>query len=225
MTQEQWSRIDQYIVDLLVPSDAVLSLALETSDRAGLPAINVAPNQGKLLSLFASTQGAKNILEIGTLGGYSTIWLARALPADGRLISLELDQKHAEVARNNLAHAGFSETVQVRVGPALESLHALSREGLPPFDFVFIDADKQRIPEYFEWSLKLTRAGSVIVVDNVVRQGKVIEADSSDPNVQGVRRFNELLARTPGVSATAIQTVGSKGHDGFAFVRVTGSNR
>ena len=222
MTQELWSRVDEYIVTLLVPSDDALDAALVDSTQAGLPAINVAPNQGKFLSLLASIQGAENILEIGTLGGYSTIWLARALAKDGRLVTLERDPKHAEVAHRNLARAGLGEVVSIRVGPALETLPALAAERLPPFDFVFIDADKQSIPEYFEWALKLSRKGSVIVVDNVVRKGAVLDATSTDPNVQGVRRLNELLAKTPRVSATTVQTVGSKGYDGFALIRVTG---
>ena len=221
MTQEQWSQVDEYIVKLLVPSDDALEAALTASSEAGLPAINVAPNQGKFLSILASIQGATNILEIGTLGGYSTIWLARALPADGRLVTLELDPKHAGVARRNLARARVGELVSVRIGPALETLPRLAAEGLPPFDFVFIDADKQNIPEYFEWALNLTRVGGVIVVDNVVRKGAVIDPATTDVNVQGVRRFNELLAKTPRVSATTLQTVGSKGHDGFALIRVT----
>ncbi|MEI9938971.1 MAG: O-methyltransferase [Pseudomonadota bacterium] len=221
MTQQQWSEVDEYIVKLLVQSDSALEAALADSAQAGLPAINVAPNQGKFLSLLASIQGAKNILEIGTLGGYSTIWLARALPAGGRLVTLERDPKHAEVAQRNLARARLGEVVSVRVGPALETLPQLAAEGLPAFDFVFIDADKQSIPEYFEWALKLTRVGGVIVVDNVVRKGAVLDAETSDPNVQGVRRFNELLAKTSRVSATTVQTVGSKGYDGFALVRIT----
>jgi predicted O-methyltransferase YrrM len=221
MTQEQWSQVDEYIVKLLVPSDEALDAALAASTEAGLPAINVAPNQGKFLSLLARIQGAKNILEIGTLGGYSTIWLARALPADGQLVTLEREPKHAEVARRNLAQARLGELVSIRIGPALETLPKLASEGLPPFDFVFIDADKQSIPEYFEWALKLTRVGSVIVIDNVVRKGAVIDAATTDPNVQGVRRLNELLAKTPRVSATTVQTVGSKGYDGFALIRVT----
>jgi predicted O-methyltransferase YrrM len=223
MTQEQWSQVDEYIVKSLLPSDAALDAALRASSEAGLPAINVAPNQGKFLSLLASIQGARSILEIGTLGGYSTIWLARALPSGGRLVSLELDPKHAEVARQNLTRAGVGELVSIRVGRALDTLPALAGEGAGPFDFVFIDADKQSIPEYFQWALKLTRAGSVIVVDNVVRRGAVIDASSTDANVQGVRRFNELLSKTSGVSATEIQTVGSKGYDGFALIRVLGS--
>lgn len=223
MSQEQWSQVDEYIVKSLVPSDAALDAALRASTEAGLPAINVAPNQGKFLGLLASIQGARNILEIGTLGGYSTIWLARALPAGGRLVTLELDPKHAEVARENLTRAGVAEQVSVRVGRAVDTLAALAKESVAAFDFVFIDADKQSIPEYFQWALKLTRVGSVIVVDNVVRKGAVIDAASTDPNVQGVRRFNELLSKTPGVSATAIQTVGSKGYDGFSLIRVTGA--
>jgi predicted O-methyltransferase YrrM len=221
MTQEQWSKVDEYIVKWLVPSDEALDATLAASTEAGLPAINVAPNQGKFLSLLASIQGAKHILEIGTLGGYSTIWLARALPAEGRLVTLERDPTHAGVARRNLARAGVGDLVSIRVGPALETLPQLASEGLPPFDFVFIDADKQSIPEYFEWALKLTGVGSVIVVDNVIRKGAVIDEATSDPNVQGVRRLNELLAKTSRVSATAVQTVGSKGYDGFALVRVT----
>ena len=220
MTEKLWSEVDEYIVKMLVPSDPALDSALRSSDEAGLPAINVAPNQGKLLSLLASIQGARYVLEIGTLGGYSSIWLARALPADGRLVTLERDPKHAEVAHRNIQRAGLEAKVDIRVGAALDTLPALAREGLPPFDFTFIDADKQSIPEYFTWALKLSRAGSVIVVDNVVRHGTVIDAASSDPNVQGVRRLNALLAETPGVSATAIQTVGSKGHDGFTLIRV-----
>jgi predicted O-methyltransferase YrrM len=220
MTHEQWSQVDAYLVDKLVPSDAVLDAALRSSTEAGLPPINVAPNQGKFLALLAAIQGAKRILEIGTLGGYSTIWLARSLPADGHLLTLELDPTHAEVARTNVERAGLAAKVEVRVGRAVDSLAALAGEGVAPFDFVFIDADKQSIPEYFQWSLKLSRAGSVIVVDNVIRKGAVIDAASTDPNVQGVRLFNELLSKTAGVSATAVQTVGSKGYDGFALIRV-----
>jgi predicted O-methyltransferase YrrM len=221
VTQEQWTRVDEYVSKLLLPPDPVLEAALEASNAAGLPAINVAPNQGKFLSLLAQIQGSKRILEIGTLAGYSTIWLARALPSHGRLVTLELDPKHAEVARANIERAKLSALVEVRVGAALESLAALVSEAVAPFDFVFIDADKQSIPDYFRWSLKLTRAGSVIVVDNVIRKGAVLDAASSDANVQGVRRFNELVSKTPGVSATTVQTVGSKGYDGFALIRVT----
>ena len=221
MTQEQWTRVDEYVTNLLLPSDAVLDAALAASNAAGLPAINVAPNQGKLLSLLAQMQGAVRILEIGTLAGYSTIWLARALPSSGHLVTLELDPKHAQVAEANLDRAGLSGLVELRVGRALDSLAALASEGVPPFDFVFIDADKQSIPDYFLWSLKLTRPGSVIVVDNVIRKGAVLDATSTDANVQGVRRFNEIVSQTPSVSATAVQTVGSKGYDGFALIRVS----
>jgi predicted O-methyltransferase YrrM len=222
MSQEQWNAVDQYIVSHLVPSDAALDAALSASREAELPPINVAPNQGKLLSLLARIQGAQRILEIGTLGGYSTIWLARALPPTGRLITLELDPKHAEVARKNIARAGFGELVEVKVGRALDTLLELVDKREPKFDFVFIDADKQSIPEYLDFALQLTRPGSVIVVDNVVRKGAVVDQHSPDANVQGVRRFNEQLAKLSGVSATAVQTVGSKGYDGFALIRVNG---
>jgi predicted O-methyltransferase YrrM len=223
MTQEKWSAVDRYITDLLVPSDPALDAALRASAAAGLPPINVAPNQGKLLMLLAQAQGARNILEIGTLGGYSTIWLARALPADGRLITLEFDPKHAEVARANIERAGLADVVEVRLGRALDTLKQLAAENRGPFDLIFIDADKSGYPDYFPWALKLSRPGSMIIADNVVRNGAVIDADSSDPNVQGMRRFNELLAAEPRVSATVIQTVGSKGYDGFAIVLVTGN--
>jgi predicted O-methyltransferase YrrM len=222
MNQELWTRVDEYISELLVPSDPALDSALRASHEAGLPAISVAPNQGKFLGLLAQIQGARRILEIGTLGGYSTIWLGRALPPEGRLVTLELNEKHAEVARSNIARAGLGSLVEIRVGRALDTLSALAAEAVEPFDFVFIDADKQSIPDYFLGALKLTRPGSVIVVDNVVRKGAVLEADSADPNVQGVRRFNELAASTAAVSATAIQTVGSKGYDGFTLIRVLG---
>lgn len=213
--------VDRYISDLLVPQDAALETALHASTAAGLPPINVAPNQGKLLYLLAKIQGARRILEIGTLGGYSTIWLARALPSDGHLITLEADPTHANVARANLAHAGLAEIVDVRLGKALDTLPRLAAEHGSPFDFIFIDADKRNNPEYFTWSLKLARCGSVIVVDNVVRSGAVADPDTNDPDVQGVRRLNELLAAESRVSSTAIQTVGSKGYDGFAIALVT----
>jgi len=220
MSQEEWTRIDQYLESHFVPHDAALDAAQSASQAAGLPAISVAPNQGKLLSLLVQLQGARRVLEIGTLGGYSSIWLARALPPGGQLVTLELNPAHAAVARQNLEHAGLLGSVEVRVGPALETLAAMHAEGVAAFDFVFIDADKQSIPEYFQWALRLARPGTVIVVDNVVRRGAVVDETSTDVNVLGVRRFNELVARTPGVSATAIQTVGSKGHDGFALIRV-----
>jgi predicted O-methyltransferase YrrM len=221
MTQEQWTAVDRYLTDLFVPPDPALDAALQASAAAGLPAINVSPNQGKLLLLLALAQGARAILEIGTLGGYSTIWLARALPAGGRLVTLEADPKHAEVARANLDRAGLGGVVELRLGPALETLPQLAAGGRGPFDLVFIDADKPSYPEYFAWALKLSRRGSLILADNVVRKGAVVDAASDDPRVQGVRRFHELLAAEPRVSATAIQTVGSKGYDGFAIALVT----
>lgn len=215
-----WTAVDRYIGETIVPSDAALDAALEASERAALPAIAVAPNQGKLLALLATIRGARRILEIGTLGGYSTIWLARTLPADGRLISLEVDPKHAEVARANIARAGLAERVEVRLGRALDLLPRLEAERGEAFDFIFIDADKANIAEYFDWTLKLSRPGSVVVVDNVVRKGKVIDASTGDANVDGVRRFNEKLAQLRHVSATTVQTVGSKGYDGFTLAVV-----
>lgn len=223
MTQELWSRVDEYISEQMLAHDALLEAALAAGEAAGMPAINVAPNQGKFLALLAQTQGASRILEIGTLAGYSTIWLARALPDHGKLVTLELSPKHAQVARSNIERAGLGSLVELRVGGALDSLSALVSERVPPFDFVFIDADKPSIPEYFLWSLKLTGPGSVIVVDNVVRNGAVLDETSTDANVQGVRRFNQIVAKTPSVSATTVQTVGSKGHDGFALIRVSNS--
>ncbi|MEH2315966.1 O-methyltransferase [Nostoc sp.] len=219
MTQEQWTAVDRYFTDLLVPPDPALDAALQTSAAAGLPPHNVSPNQGKLLLLLAQIQRARTILEIGTLGGYSTIWLARALPSDGRLITLEADPKHAEVARANIA--GLSDIVDLRLGQALSTLPQIAAEGNSPFDLIFIDADKPNNPHYLAWALKLSRRGSLIIADNVVRNGAVIDQSSSDPSVLGVRRFNELLASEPRVSATAIQTVGSKGYDGFAIAIVT----
>lgn len=221
MTPEHWTAVDRYINDLFVPPDPALDATLRASTAAGLPQINVAPNQGKLLHLLAKLQGARNILELGTLGGYSTLWLARALPADGRLITLEADPKHAEVARTNIARAGLANVVELRIGKALETLPLLAAEGRGPFDLIFIDADKPGYPDYLPWALNLSRRGTLIIADNVIRKGAVADAHSTDANVQGVRRFNELLAAEPRVSATAIQTVGSKGYDGFAFALVT----
>jgi predicted O-methyltransferase YrrM len=215
-----WERVDRYFVEALVAEDAALTAALADSSAAGLPAIAVAPNQGALLHLLALSMGAKRILEIGTLGGYSTIWLARALPADGRLITLEYEPRHAQVATANIARAGLADRVQVMTGAALDSLAALSAAGEPPFDLVFIDADKANIPGYFEWALRLTHPGSILIVDNVVRDGKVIEAASPEENVQGVRRFIAAISGDARVTATAIQTVGSKGYDGFLIARV-----
>ena len=217
MIQSQWARVDQYFTDLLVPSDPVLDQALAASEAAGLPAINVAPNQGKFLHLLARIQGARRILEIGTLGAYSTIWLARALPSDGRLITLESNPAHAEVARANIARAGLEGVVDVRVGRALDTLPQLASEGAGPFDMVFIDADKPSNPHYLAWALRLIRAGGLIIGDNVVRDGKVADSASHDPNVQGVRAFLDMLAADPRLDATALQTVGSKGWDGFSL--------
>jgi predicted O-methyltransferase YrrM len=220
MSQEQWSAVDRFINDLIVPADPALDAALADSVAAGLPAISVSPNQGKLLHLLARLRGAHSILEIGTLGGYSTIWLARALPVGGRLITLEAEPKHAEIAQANIARAGLEDIVELRLGRALETLPGIASEGLGPFDLVFIDADKVSTADYFGWALKLTRRGSLIIVDNVVRKGAVADESSTDPDVQGVRRFYEVLAAEPRVSATAIQTVGSKGYDGFALALV-----
>ena len=220
MSKELWSAVDGYFSDLLVRPDEALDAALEASDAAGLPTIAVAPNIGKLLHMLARSKGARRILEIGTLGGYSTIWLARALPEDGRLITLDFDPKHTEVARTNIDRAGLGHLVEQRGGPAIESLAQLAQAGEEPFDFIFIDADKESYTEYLEWSLKLSRAGTMIVADNVVRAGEVSDAASTDPLVQGIRRFNDALAANPRISATAIQTVGIKGHDGLAIALV-----
>jgi predicted O-methyltransferase YrrM len=223
MSQEQWNAVDSYITDTFLPDDPVLDAALKASTDAALPAISVAPNQGKLLHLLALAQGARNILEIGTLGGYSTIWLARALPPGGRLVTLEYEPAHADVARGNLARAGLTGVVELRVGAALDTLPQLAAEKLGPFDFIFIDADKENYPGYFEWALKLSRRGTLIIADNVIRKGAVIDPASDDSRVQAVRRLHELIAAEPRVSATAIQTVGTKGYDGFTFALVTGN--
>jgi predicted O-methyltransferase YrrM len=220
VSDPRWADVDAYINEQLVRPDPALDGALARAAAAGLPAIDVAPNQGKLLHLLARMCGARTILELGTLAGYSTIWLARALPAGGRLITLELDPGYAEVARANLRAAGVADRVEVRVGPALDSLPALEREGAGPFDLVFVDADKQGTPAYFEWALRLTRPGSVIVTDNVVRGGALADADSEDPRVVGMRRFTEMLGAAANVTATAVQTVGQKGWDGFALALV-----
>jgi predicted O-methyltransferase YrrM len=217
MNQELWTAVDDYIAGLMVPSDEALEEALRATAEAGMPAIAVSPAQGKMLMLLAQSLGARRILEIGTLGGYSTIWLARGLADGGRLITLEADPKHAEVARRNIARAGLSESVEVKLGRAIDTLPGLDG----PFDLIFIDADKPSYPRYLSWAVKLSRVGSLIVADNVVRKGAVIDPDSSDSNVQGVRRFNELVAAEKRVSATVIQTVGSKGYDGFAIMRVS----
>jgi len=221
MSQEQWTRVDQYFTELLLRPEPTLEAALKASDAAGLPQIQVAPNQGKFLMILARAQGARRILEIGTLGGYSTIWLARALQSDGRLITLEAVPTHAKVARKNIDRAGFGGNVEVRLGRALDTLPQLAAEGLGPFDFIFLDADKRTYPEYLEWCIKLSRRGTMIVADNVVRSGAVVDAASRDIDVQGVRRFLELLSTDPRLSATAIQTVGAKGYDGIAVAVMT----
>lgn len=215
MSAADWTAVDDYLVGALQPGDPALEQALADSNAAGLPQIAVAPNQGKMLMLLAQSIGARRILEIGTLGGYSTIWLARALPADGRLVSLEYEARHAEVARRNIARAGLADRVEVRVGRGVDLLPGV--EG--PIDFAFIDADKASNPDYFQGALRLSRPGSLIVVDNVVRQGAVLDP-KGDANVQGIRRMFELIAAEPRVEATAVQTVGSKGWDGFCLIRV-----
>ncbi|NRS18931.1 O-methyltransferase [Brevibacillus sp. HB1.4B] len=224
MNREQWTAVDHYFTDKLLEADPVLVTVLQENAAAGLPAIDVAPNQGKFLHLLARIQGARSILEIGTLGGYSTIWLARALPADGRLITLEYDPKHAEVAQSNIARAGLDQIVEVKVGLALDSLIQLHKENQGPFDMIFIDADKKGNPDYFQWALKLSRKGTVIITDNVVRSGQVLDETSTDPNIVGVRQFTDLVAEEQRVSGTVVQTVGSKGYDGFAIMLVTGEN-
>ncbi len=220
MTQDLWTAVDAYYSDLYVASDPVLETVLEASHAAGLPAHYVAPNQGKLLMLLAQIHKAKRILEIGTLGGYSTIWLARALPSNGQLITLEADPKHASVARQNIAQSRLAHLIELRVGQAGDSLQQIIAEDQPPFDFIFIDADKPSNPQYLEWSLRLSCSGTIIIADNVVREGAVIETDNADPRVRGIRQFNEMAAADPRVDATALQTVGSKGYDGFALLWV-----
>jgi predicted O-methyltransferase YrrM len=219
--KRNWSEVDSYFARTLIGSDPVLEEALATNAAAGLPSIDVSAPQGKLIHLLARMSGARKALEIGTLGGYSTIWLARALPDEGRLITLEVSAKHAEIARRNVARAGLGDKVEVRTGAALTTLPRLEAEGLGPFDFVFIDADKTNNAAYLEWALRLSRQGTVIVVDNVVRECGIVEAASRDPDVIGVRRMFELMAREPRLSATAIQTVGAKGWDGFALAVVS----
>jgi predicted O-methyltransferase YrrM len=217
--EKQWTDVDRYITDQLVPSDSALDAALAASAANGLPAINVAPNQGKLLGVLARAIGARRILEVGTLGGYSTIFLARALAAGGKLITLEYEPKHADVARANIERAGLAHVVDIRLGKAIDTLPKLAAEGVGPFDLVFIDADKPGNADYFAWAMKLTHVGSLIIVDNVVRKGAVLDA-AGDANVQGARRLFEAIAKEPRVSSTAVQTVGSKGYDGFAIAVV-----
>lgn len=222
MSQELWTEVEQYIDGLLIPSDPVLEAALAAAEAAGLPAIAVTPGQGKLLYLLARMQRAHRILEIGTLAGYSTLWMARALPAEGCIVTLEADPKHYEVAQGNFARADVSPLIDLRLGRALDTLPELAAEGLDLFDMVFIDADKENTEAYFKWALRLARAGAVIVVDNVIREGEVADPTTSAPRVQGIRRFNETLAAETRVEATTIQTVGSKGYDGFTLAIFNG---
>jgi predicted O-methyltransferase YrrM len=216
----QWAAVDSYFEDLLLPANDALDATLQTNREAGLPSIDISPLLGRFLELLVRISGARRILEIGTLGGYSTIWLARALPADGHLITLELEPRHAEIARTNLQRAGVSDQVEIRLGRAGESLATLVTEKAQPFDFIFIDADKTGYPEYLGWSLKLSRPGTVIVADNLVRNGKVIEPANPDPNIQGVRRFTELMAAEPRLRATVMQNVARRGYDGFSLAVV-----
>lgn len=224
MAQDLWTAVDGYISDLFIAHDFALEAALDSSKAAGLPTINVSPAQGKLLNLLARVQGARKILELGTLGGYSTIWLARALPPEGHLISLEIDPRRAEIARANIARAELAHAVEIRVGPAADSLQQLLAEGRGPFDLIFIDADKPGYAEYLQWSLKLSRPGTLIIADNVIRKGAVADPASADENVQGIRKFNVALAAEKRVTTTVIQTVGCKGYDGLALILVTGNS-
>jgi len=224
VSTEVWAAVERQITDAMIPADSVMEAVLAASAAAGLPPINVGANQGKMLQVLAQVRGARRILEIGTLGGYSTIWLARALPPDGRLITLEFEPRHAEVARANFVRAGLEDLIDLRLGNALELLPRIADQAEGPFDLVFIDANKEAIPEYFAWALKLSRRGTVIVVDNVIRNGEVVDAASTDPGVRGVRRFFELLPLERRVSGTALQTVGAKGYDGFAVLLVTGGD-
>ncbi|WP_456310445.1 O-methyltransferase [Serratia proteamaculans] len=218
MNQPRWTQVDQYLVEQLVPQDAALLAALENNQAAGLPAIDVAPNQGKLLNLLAKMVGAKRILEIGTLGGYSTLWLARALPDDGKVITLEYEAHHAEIAAQNIRRAGLESKVTIRVGAALDTLPTLADAA--PFDMIFIDADKRNNPAYLEWAIQYSRSGTLIIGDNVVRNGQVADGDTSDWNIQGVRDFLSQMGSDPRLDATAIQTVGAKGWDGFSLALV-----
>jgi predicted O-methyltransferase YrrM len=220
MDSDRWAAVDRYLTETLLPADASLAAALAASDAAGLPSIQVTAAQGRLLELLARMLGARAILEIGTLGGYSTIWMARGLAPGGRVITLEVDPKHARVARQNFANAGVASAIELREGAALDLLPVLETERAGPFDLIFVDADKPSLPDYFIWSLRLSRPGTLILVDNVVREGEVANAASEDAAVQGVRRMNELIAAEPRVSATTIQTVGAKGYDGICFILV-----
>jgi predicted O-methyltransferase YrrM len=218
--QKKWSKVDAYVIEKLLPADAELEAALAANAAGGLPAIDVSPPQGKLLNLLVRMSGARRVLEIGTLGGYSTIWMARALPADGHLVTLEFEPRHAAVAKANIERAGLADRVDIRVGKAIDNLPGIAAEHLGPFDFIFIDADKPSNPQYLEWALKLSRPGTVIVLDNVIRDGAVIESKSGDVNVDGARGGFDFLGSNTQLTATALQTVGSKGYDGFAIAIV-----
>ena len=218
--QQQWSAVDSYLIDALIPQDPLLSQVLANNQRAGLPAFDVAANQGQFLALLVRMVRAQRVLEIGTLGGYSTIWMARELPEDGELLTLEADPRHAAVARENLRLAGVDKQVTLREGPALQTLESLGDRA--PFDLIFIDADKPSNPDYLRWALRYSRPGTLIIGDNVVRDGEVVNPRSEDDRVQGVRRFIEMMARDPRLTVTALQTVGSKGWDGFTLAWVNG---
>ena len=220
--QETWAAVDRYFGELLAPEDAALAACIEANRQAGMPSIDVPALLGKFLDLIVRISGARSVLEIGTLGGYSTIWLARAVPEGGQVVSLEIDPHNAAIARKNLERAGVLERVEITLGPALDSLKALYEDAADPFDLVFIDADKKSMPEYLEWSLKLSHPGTVIIADNVVRDGKVLDVETGDPDIQGVRRMTEMMAANPRLSATAIPTVGARGYDGFAVAIVNG---
>ena len=217
---DTWKKVDSFFTDALIPADPSLDAVLASNHAAGLPPIDVTPLQGKFLELLIRATGARRVLEIGTLGGYSTIWMARAVGSEGRVITLELENRHAEIAQRNFENAGVAERIDLRIGPASESLAGLVAEAAASFDCIFIDADKAGYPDYFQWSLKLSRPGTLIIADNVVRDGKVIEPDNPDPNIQGVRRFTELAGAERRLSTTVLQTVGGKGYDGFAIAIV-----
>lgn len=220
MNQQTFANVDAYISHLFAPEDSTLAATLENNINAGLPAIDISPVQGRLLQVFAHMCNARHILEIGTLGGYSTIWLARALPADGKLITLEINPENAAVAQTNINNAGLADKVEIRIGKALDTLAKMHTENLPPFDLIFMDADKSPYAEYLQWALAHARPGTIIIADNVIREGKVLDESSTDPAVQGVRRFNKLLAETPGLTSIVIQSVGAKPHDGMAIAVV-----